>query len=183
MHILLYFIFSSLYLIFYSFHFMYISSVLYSIIFALSMERTWLTFHCWLYTLCIIVYVTNKSWTWTWTRQGCILSPFLFNLYAEVIFRNAKLEESEEGFRIGGHNVNNLRYANDTKLIASSLEGMRNILRAIKHESQNMGLFLNMAKTKILTTDDYDQDTFQLDGDETEVVNVVLCWMITKRRP
>ncbi len=71
--------------------------------------------------------------------------------------------------------MNNLRYANDTKLIASSLEGMRNILRAIKHESQNMGLFLNMAKTKILTTDDYDQDTFQLDGDETEVVNVVLC--------
>ncbi len=62
----LYFIFCSLYLIFYSFHFMYISSVLYSIIFALSMERTWLTFHCWLYTLCIIVYVTNKSWTWTY---------------------------------------------------------------------------------------------------------------------
>ncbi len=46
-------------------HFMYTSFVLYSIIFALSMERTWLTFHCWLYTLCIIVYVTNKSWTWT----------------------------------------------------------------------------------------------------------------------
>ncbi len=55
------FIFCSLYLIFYLFHFMYISSVLYSIIFALSMERTWLTFHCWLYTLYIIVYVTNKK--------------------------------------------------------------------------------------------------------------------------
>ncbi len=66
--------------------------------------------------------------------------------------------------------MNNLRYANYTTLIASSLEGMRNILRAIKCESQNMGLFLNMAKTKILTTDDYDQDTFQLDGNETEVV-------------
>ncbi len=94
-------------------------------------------------------------------------SPFLFKLYAEVIFRNAKLEESEERFCIGGYNVNNLRYANDTTLKASSLEGMRNILRAVKHESQNMGL--NMAKTKTLTTDDYDQDTFQLDGDETEV--------------
>ncbi len=66
--------------------------------------------------------------------------------------------------------MNNLRYANDTTLIVSSLEGMRNILRAIKRESQNTGLFLNMAKTKILTTDDYDQDTFQLHGDETEVV-------------
>ncbi len=68
MHILLYFIFCSLYLIFYSFYFMHTSLVLYSTIFALSMERTWLTFHCWLYNLCIVVYVTNKTWTWTWTR-------------------------------------------------------------------------------------------------------------------
>ncbi len=61
MHILLYFIFCSLYLIFYSFYFMHTSLVLYSTIFALSMERTWLTFHCWLYTLCIVVHVTNKN--------------------------------------------------------------------------------------------------------------------------
>ncbi len=62
MHILLYFIFYSLYLIFYSFYFMYTSLVLYFSIFALSMERTRLSFHCWLYNLCIVVYVTNKTW-------------------------------------------------------------------------------------------------------------------------
>ncbi len=62
MHILLYFIFYSLYLIFYSFYFMYTSLVLYFSIFALSKERTRLTFHCWLYNLCIVVYVTNKTW-------------------------------------------------------------------------------------------------------------------------
>ncbi len=75
MHILLYFIFCALYLIFYSFYFMHTSLVLYSTIFALSMERTWLTFHCWLYNLCIVVYVTNKTWTWTLNlnNYGCIL--------------------------------------------------------------------------------------------------------------
>ncbi len=66
MHILLYLIFCSLYLIFYSFYFMHTSLVLYSTIFALSMERTRLSFHCWLYNLCIVVYVTNKTWTWNW---------------------------------------------------------------------------------------------------------------------
>ncbi len=73
MHILLYFRFYILCFIsyFYSFYFMHTSLVLYSTIFALSMERTWLTFHCWLYTLCIVVYVTNKTWTWTWTWCEC----------------------------------------------------------------------------------------------------------------
>lgn len=105
-------------------------------------------------------------------RQGCILSPFLFNLYAETIFRKAGLDEIDDGIRIGGRNVNNLRYADDTTLIAGTEEGLKNLLRAVNKESQSMGLLLNFKKTKVMTTDDnYDQRTFDMDGDEIEVVN------------
>ena len=72
-------------------------------------------------------------------RQGCILSPCLFNLYAEYIMRNAGLEEAQVGFKIGGRNINNLRYADDTTLIAKSEEELKSFLMKVKEESEKVG--------------------------------------------
>ena len=75
-------------------------------------------------------------------RQGCILSPYLFNFYAEYIMRNAGLEEAQAGIKIGGRNINNLRYADDTPLMAESEEELKSLL--IKVESEKVGLKLNI---------------------------------------
>ena len=72
--------------------------------------------------------------------QGCILSPCLFNLYAEYITRNAGLEEAEAGIRIAGRNINNLRYADDTTLMAESEEELKSLLMKVKEESEKVGL-------------------------------------------
>ena len=72
-------------------------------------------------------------------HQGCILSPCLFNLYAEYIIRNAGLEETQAGIKIGGRNINNLRYADDTTLMAESEEELKSLLMKVKEESENAG--------------------------------------------
>ena len=81
-------------------------------------------------------------------RHGCILSPCLFNLYVEYIIRNAGLEETQAGIKIAGRNINNLRYADDTTLMAESEEELKSLLMKVK-ESEKVGLKLNIQKTKI----------------------------------
>ena len=76
--------------------------------------------------------------------QGCILSPCLFNLYAEYIMRNAGLEEAQVGIKIAGININNLRYADDTTLMAESEEELRSFLMELKEKSEKVGLKLNI---------------------------------------
>ena len=77
-------------------------------------------------------------------RQGCILSPCLFNFYAEYIMRNAGLEEAQAGIQIAGRNINNLRYADDTTLMAESEEELKSLLIKVKEESEKVGLKLNI---------------------------------------
>ena len=84
--------------------------------------------------------------------QGCILSPCLFNLYAEYIMRNAGLEEAQAGIKIARRNINNLRYADDTTLMAESEEGLKSFLMNVKEESAKVGLKLNIQKTKIMAS-------------------------------
>ena len=83
-------------------------------------------------------------------RQGCILSPCLFNLYAEYIMRNARLDEAQAEIKIVGRNINNLRYADDTTLMAESKEELKSLLMKVKEESEKVGLKLNIQKTKIM---------------------------------
>ena len=85
-------------------------------------------------------------------RQGCILSPCLFNLYAEYIMRNAGLEEAQAGIKIAGININNLGYADDTILMAKSEEELKSLLIKEKEESEIFGLKLNIQTTKIMTS-------------------------------
>ena len=85
-------------------------------------------------------------------RQGCILSLCLFNLYAEYIMRNAGLEEVQAGIKITGRNINNLRYADDTTLLAESEEELKRLLMKVKVESEKVGLKLNIQKTKIMAS-------------------------------
>ena len=85
-------------------------------------------------------------------RQGCILSPCLFNLYAEYILRSAGLEEAQGGIKIAGRNVSNLRYADDTSLMAESEEELKSLLMKVKEESEKVDLKLNIQKTKIMAS-------------------------------
>ena len=84
--------------------------------------------------------------------QGCILSPCLFNLYAEYLMRNAGLEEAQDGIKTAGRNINNLRYADDTTLMADSEEELKSILMTVKEESEKVRLKLNIQKTKIMAS-------------------------------
>ena len=83
-------------------------------------------------------------------HQGCILSPWLFNLYAEYLMRNAGLEEAQAGIKIAWRNINILRYADDTTLMAESKEELRSLLMKVKVESEKVGLKLNIQKTKMM---------------------------------
>ena len=85
-------------------------------------------------------------------RQGCILSPCLFNLHAEYIMRNAGLAQAQAGIKIAGRNINNLRYAEDTTLMAESKEELKSLLMKVKVESEKVGLKLNIQKTKIMAS-------------------------------
>ena len=85
-------------------------------------------------------------------RQGCILSPCLFNLYAEYIMRNVGLEEAQAGIKIAGRNINNLRYADDTTLMAESEEELKSLSIKVKEENEKVGLKLNIQKTKIIAS-------------------------------
>ena len=80
--------------------------------------------------------------------QGCILSPYLFNLYAEYIMRHAGLEEAQAGIKIAGRNTNSLRYADDTTLMAESEEELKSVLIKMQEESEKAGLKLNIQKSK-----------------------------------
>ena len=84
--------------------------------------------------------------------QGCILSPCLFNLYAEYVMRNAGLEEAQAGIKIAGRNINNLRYADDITHMAESEEELKSILMKVKEESEKVGLKLNIQKTNIMAS-------------------------------
>ena len=84
--------------------------------------------------------------------QGYILSPCLFNLYAEYIMRNAGLKETQAGIKIAGRNINDLRYADDITLMAESEEGLESLLMKVKEESEKIGLKLNIQKTKIMSS-------------------------------
>ena len=85
-------------------------------------------------------------------RQGCILSPCLFNFYAEYIIWNAGLHEAQAGVKIAGRNINNLRYTDDTTLMAESEEELKSLLMRMKQESEKAGLKLNIQKTKIMAS-------------------------------
>ena len=101
--------------------------------------------------------------------QGSTLSPCLFNLYAEYIIRNAGLEEAQAGIKIAGRNINNLRYADDTTLMAESEEELKNLLMKVKEESEKVGLKLNIQKTKIMA---YGLITsWELDGETVKTVS------------
>ena len=99
-------------------------------------------------------------------RQGCILSPCLFNLYAEYIMRNAELEETQTGIKIAGRNINNLRHADDTTLMAESEEELKSLLMKVKEESEKVGLKLNIHKTKIMASGPI--TSWEIDGEIVE---------------
>ena len=85
-------------------------------------------------------------------RQDCVLSPCLFNLYAEYIMRNARLDEAQAGIKIAGRNINNLRYADDTTVMAESKEKLKSLLMKVKEMSENADLKLNIQKPKIIAS-------------------------------
>ena len=101
-------------------------------------------------------------------HQGCILSPCLFNLYAEYIMRNAGLDEVQVGIKISGRNINNLRYADDTTLMAEREAELKSILMKVKQESGKVGLKLNIQKTKIMASGHI--TSWQIDGETVETV-------------
>ena len=101
-------------------------------------------------------------------RQGCILSPCLFNLYAEYILRNAGLDEVQTGIKIARRNINNLRYADDTTLEAESEEELKSLLIKVKEETEKVGLDLNIQTTKIMASGLI--TSWQIDGETVETV-------------
>ena len=116
----------------------------------------------------------DSDMTMNWSKigkgvhQGCILSLCLFNLYAEYIMRNTGLEETQAGIKIVGININNLRYADDTTLMAES-EELKNLLMKVKEESEKVGLKLNIQKTKIMAASPI--TSWQIDGETVETVS------------
>ena len=102
-------------------------------------------------------------------RQGYILSPYLFNLYAEYIMRNAGLGEARAGIKTAGRNINNLRYADDTTLMAESEEELKSPLMKVKVESEKVGLKLNIQKRKIMASGSI--TSWEIDGETVETVS------------
>ena len=101
--------------------------------------------------------------------QGCISSPCLFNLYAEYIMRSAGLEEAQAGIKIDGRNINNLRYADDTTLMAESEEELKSLLMKVKEGSEKVGSKLNIQKTKIMASGPI--TSWEIDGEAVETVS------------
>ena len=97
------------------------------------------------------------------------MSPCLFNLYAEYIIRNAGLEETQAGINIPGRNINNLRYADDTTLMAESEEELKSLLMQVKQESEKVALKLNIQKTKIMASGPL--TSWEIDGETVETVS------------
>ena len=118
-----------------------------------------------------------ENWIWNnrlvqigkGVRQGCILSPCLFNLHAQYIMRNAGLDEAEAGIKIAGRNINHLRYADDTTLMAESEEELKSLLMKVKVESEKVGLKLNIQKMKIMASGPI--TSWEIDGETVETVS------------
>ena len=113
-------------------------------------------------------------------RQGCVLLPCLFNLNAEYIMQNARLDESQVGIKTAGRNINNLRYADNTTLMAESEEELKSLLMRVKEESEKAGLKLNIQKTKIMASSPI--TSWQIVGKKVEAVAdlIFLCSGITE---
>ena len=107
-------------------------------------------------------------------HQGCILSPWLFNLYAEYIMRNAGLEEAQPGIKTARRNLNNLRCADDTTLMAESEEELKSLLMKVKEKSEKVGLKLNIQKTKIMASGPI--SSWEIDGETVETVADFILW-------
>ena len=108
--------------------------------------------------------------------QGCILSPCLLNLYAEYIRRNAGLEETQAGVKIAGRNINNLRYADETTLMADSEEELKSLLMKVKEESEKVPLKLNIQKTKIMESGPI--TSWEIDGETVETVSDQIAYQV-----
>ena len=107
-------------------------------------------------------------------RQGCMLSPWLYNFYVEYVMWNAMLDEAQAGIKITGRNSNNLRYADDTTLMAESEEELKSLLMKVKEESEKVGLKLNIQKTKIMASGPI--TSRQIDGKTVETVSDFIFW-------
>ena len=107
-------------------------------------------------------------------RQGCILSPQLFNLYAEYIMRNSGLEEAQAGIKTVRRNINHLRYADNTTFMAENEEEVKSLLIKVKVESETVGLKLNIQKTKIMASGPI--ISWQIDGETMETVRGFIFW-------
>ena len=101
-------------------------------------------------------------------HQGCISSPCLFSLYAEYIMRNVRVDEAQAGIKITRRNINNLRYADDTTLMAESAEELKSLLMKVKEESEKAGIKLNIQKMKIMASGPI--TSWQIDGETMETV-------------
>ena len=108
-------------------------------------------------------------------RQGYMLSPCLFNLYAEYIMRNVGLDEAQDGIKISRRNINNLRYAEDTNLMAESEEELKSLLMKLKEESEKVGLKLNIQRTKIMASGPI--TSWQIDWETMETVIGFIFWV------
>ena len=107
-------------------------------------------------------------------HQGCILSPCLFNLYAEYIMRNAGLDKAQDGIKIAGRNINNLRYVDDITFTAENEEQLKSLQMKVKKGSEKVGLKLNIQKTKIMVSDPI--TSWQIDGETVETVTDFIFW-------
>ena len=101
-------------------------------------------------------------------HQGCILSPCLFNLYAEYIMRNTGLDEAQTGIKTARRNINNLRYVDDTTLMVENKEGLKGLLMKVKEESEKVGLKLKIQKTKIMASGPI--TSWQIDGETMDIM-------------
>ena len=106
--------------------------------------------------------------------QGCILSPCLFNIYAEYIMRNSGLDEAQAGIKFARRNINNLTYADDTTLKAESEEELKSLLMKVKEESEKVDLKLNIQKTKIMASGPI--SSWETDGETVETVSDFIFW-------
>ena len=110
-------------------------------------------------------------------HQTCILSHCLFNVYAEYIMRNAGLDEAQAGLRIPRRNINNFRYADESTLMAESVEELKSLLMRVKEESENVGLKLNIQRTKIMASGPI--TSWWKDGETVETVRDFTFWVST----
>ena len=123
---------------------------------------------------------TVRSGTTDWVqigkgvRQGCILLPCLFNLYTEYIMQNARFGEAQAEIKIATRNISNLRYADDTALMAESEEELKSLLMKVKEKSEKVGLKLNIQKTKIMTSGP--MTSWEIDGETVETVSDFIFW-------